>query len=278
MVLRGCGPRGYPGHARGRQHAAAGQAPRPGRRRHGAHQRRPHERHRVRHDGAARRPGVDGRRTVGTRSHGRHDHARRAGAAGSPSTSTTTSSTVVAPSGGRRRPWPSAAGTASTSITSRRPTPAATSTSSSAPAVRRSPREPLTSLRSPATQAVAGRSFAGAHSLAPVAHRVKSRAGDHSRVSASPAAASVRVDDLVVVGGRHEPQPSAGRAHAEVLEHLEEAGEQRPIGVGGEVGAGAHRSAVARNGSGAAARRRGRRRGDAVASLADRAARRRDAA
>ena len=56
LVLRGCGPRGYPGHARGRQHAAAAQAPRAGCARHGAHQRRAHERHGLRHGHPARAP------------------------------------------------------------------------------------------------------------------------------------------------------------------------------------------------------------------------------
>ncbi len=54
LVLRGCGPRGYPGHARGREHAAAEEAARAGRARHGPHLRRAHERHRVRHGRAAR--------------------------------------------------------------------------------------------------------------------------------------------------------------------------------------------------------------------------------
>ena len=84
----------------------AGQAPRRGRRRHGAHQRRPHERHRVRHDGAARRAGVDGRADR-WRSCARATRSRSTcRVAVSPSTSTTTSSTADAPSGGaaaRRR-------------------------------------------------------------------------------------------------------------------------------------------------------------------------------
>ena len=37
MVLKNCGPKGYPGHGRGRQHAAAAQAAEAGRHRHGAH-------------------------------------------------------------------------------------------------------------------------------------------------------------------------------------------------------------------------------------------------
>ena len=46
---------GLPGHARGREHAAAEEAARAGRPRHGPGLRRPDERHRVRHRGPARR-------------------------------------------------------------------------------------------------------------------------------------------------------------------------------------------------------------------------------
>ena len=74
---------GVPGHARGRQHAAAGQAARQGRTRHGADQRRPDERHRVRHRRAAHGTGVGGRRPAGQGPHRRHDRAGRARAGGS---------------------------------------------------------------------------------------------------------------------------------------------------------------------------------------------------
>ena len=55
LVLRGCGPRGYPGMPEVCEPAAAQEAARAGRTRHGADLRRPDERHRVRHGGAARR-------------------------------------------------------------------------------------------------------------------------------------------------------------------------------------------------------------------------------
>ena len=70
MVLRGCGPRGYPGMPE------VGNMPLPAKllaqgvedmvRISDA----AHERYRIRHHGAARRSGVDGRRSVGARSHG----------------------------------------------------------------------------------------------------------------------------------------------------------------------------------------------------------------
>ena len=62
LVLRGCGPQGLPGHARGGEHAAAEEAARAGRARHGADLRRPDERHRVRHGRPARRARGRGRR------------------------------------------------------------------------------------------------------------------------------------------------------------------------------------------------------------------------
>ena len=55
MVLKNCGPKGYPGMAEGGQHAAAAEVLRKGHQRHGARERRPHERHRVRHRRTARR-------------------------------------------------------------------------------------------------------------------------------------------------------------------------------------------------------------------------------
>ena len=55
MVLKNCGPKGYPGHGRGRQHAAAAEAAEEGHHRHGAHLGCAHERHRLRHGGAAHR-------------------------------------------------------------------------------------------------------------------------------------------------------------------------------------------------------------------------------
>ena len=64
LVLRGCGPKGYPGHARGRQPAAAAEAAGARRPRHGPHLRRPDERHGVRHGRAARRARGGRRRTA----------------------------------------------------------------------------------------------------------------------------------------------------------------------------------------------------------------------
>ena len=55
LVLKNCGPQGLSRHGRGRQHGPAAQAAAPGREGHGAHLRRAHERHRLRHGGAARR-------------------------------------------------------------------------------------------------------------------------------------------------------------------------------------------------------------------------------
>jgi dihydroxy-acid dehydratase len=55
LVLRGLRTAGISGHAGGLEHAAAQETARTGRTRHGADLRRPDERHRVRHRGAARR-------------------------------------------------------------------------------------------------------------------------------------------------------------------------------------------------------------------------------
>ena len=54
LVLKNCGPRGYPGMAEVGQHAAPREARAPGGDRHGAHFRCAHERHRLRHSRAAR--------------------------------------------------------------------------------------------------------------------------------------------------------------------------------------------------------------------------------
>ena len=117
LVLRGCGPEGLPGHARGGQPAAAGQAAAAGRPRHGADLRRPDERHRVRHRRAARRARGRGRRPARPGPHRRLDRPRRRAAAGSTSTSRPRSSPRGAPPAAAvaafaRRP---AAGSGSTS-------------------------------------------------------------------------------------------------------------------------------------------------------------------
>ncbi len=66
-----------PGHARGLQRAAAGQAAPSRRPRHGADLRRPDVRHRLRHRRAARRARGGGGRAAGPGPHRRLDHARR---------------------------------------------------------------------------------------------------------------------------------------------------------------------------------------------------------
>ena len=89
MVLKNCGPQGLPRHGRGRQHAAAAEGAAQGHHRHGPHQRRAHERHRLRHRGAAHRARSGGRRAAGGRAQRRHDRARRAERAASTCTSAT---------------------------------------------------------------------------------------------------------------------------------------------------------------------------------------------
>ena len=121
------------GDAGGRQPAAAAQAARPGRARHGPHLGRADERHGVRHGRAARRTRGGGRWPARARPDRRHGRPGRAGPATGP---------------GRRRPrnWPAAprasrcvrpsppraaAGNGCTSTTSARPTRGPTSISSS---------------------------------------------------------------------------------------------------------------------------------------------------
>ena len=77
LVLRGCGPKGYPGMPEVSEHATAEEAARAGRPRHGAHLRRPDERHCLRNGGAACRPRGRSRRTAGIGADGRRDHPRR---------------------------------------------------------------------------------------------------------------------------------------------------------------------------------------------------------
>ncbi len=77
MVLKNCGPKGYPGMAE------VGNMPLPpkvlqeGHHRHGAHLGRAHERHRLRHGGAAHRARGCGRRRAGPGRERRHDRTRR---------------------------------------------------------------------------------------------------------------------------------------------------------------------------------------------------------
>ena len=81
LVMKNCGPQGLPRHGRGRQHGPAAQAAAPGHQGHGAHLRRPHERHRLRHRGAARRARGGSRRSAGGGARRRLD---RAGLRGGP--------------------------------------------------------------------------------------------------------------------------------------------------------------------------------------------------
>ena len=67
---------GLPRHGRGRQHGPAGQGAEEGHHRHGAHLRRAHERHRLRHRRAAHLAGSRGRRPAGAGEGRRHDRAR----------------------------------------------------------------------------------------------------------------------------------------------------------------------------------------------------------
>ena len=77
LVLKNCGPKGYPGMAE------VGNMPLPpkvlpqGHHRHGPHQRRAHERHRLRHRGAAHRARGRRRRPAGAGEERRHHRTRR---------------------------------------------------------------------------------------------------------------------------------------------------------------------------------------------------------
>ena len=127
-----------PGHAGGRQRAAARQAAPPRRPRHGADLRRPDVRHRLRHRRAARRARGRGGRAAGPGPHRRLDHARRPVPDADPRGARGRASAPPRASGPRRRRTPAEAGPASTPSTSSRPTPDATWTSSSAAAATRS--------------------------------------------------------------------------------------------------------------------------------------------
>ncbi len=77
LVLRGCGPKGYPGMPEVANMPLPAQAARAGRARHGAGLRRPDERHRLRHRRPARRPGGGRRRPAGAGPHRRRHQPRR---------------------------------------------------------------------------------------------------------------------------------------------------------------------------------------------------------
>ena len=77
LVLKSVGLRGYPRHARARQHGAAHATAEGRRHGHGPDLRRAHERNRLRHRGAARGTGVGGRRTARPGARRRSCRARR---------------------------------------------------------------------------------------------------------------------------------------------------------------------------------------------------------
>ena len=138
MVLKNCGPKGYPGHGRGRQHGAAAEGAEEGHHRHGAHLRRAHVGHRLRHGGAAHRARGGGRRAARAGAERRPDRARRAERGGCISTCSDAELAERQANGSRRRRTRRAAGSSSTATTCCRPTRAPTSTSWSASRARRS--------------------------------------------------------------------------------------------------------------------------------------------
>ena len=77
MVLKNCGPRGYPGMAEVGNMPLAAEGAAQGHHRHGAHLRCAHERHGLRHRGAARVARSRGRRPARAGEDRRHDRARR---------------------------------------------------------------------------------------------------------------------------------------------------------------------------------------------------------
>ncbi len=81
---RTAGPKGYPGMAEVGNMGLPPKVLQAGRHRHGAHLGCAHERHRVRHGGAARLAGGRRGRPAGARARRRHDRARRRGAAPAP--------------------------------------------------------------------------------------------------------------------------------------------------------------------------------------------------
>ena len=140
LVLKNCGPKGYPGMAEVGNMGLPPKVLKTGRHRHGAHLGRAHERHGVRHGRAARLAGGGRRRAAGAGARRRHDRARRRRRAGCTSTSATRSSRSGAPRGSRRRQSCRRAATRScTSSTCSRRTRAPISTFSSAAAGTRSP-------------------------------------------------------------------------------------------------------------------------------------------
>ena len=108
LVMRNAGPLGGTGHAGVGIPAAAEKTAAAGRAGHGAHQRRAHERHRLRHRGGARDAGIRSRRAAGRGAQRRRDRAQRAG---TPPGS--------AGRAGRNRPPPGGAGTTAGAVPAR---------------------------------------------------------------------------------------------------------------------------------------------------------------
>ncbi len=73
MVLKYCGPKGYPGHGRGRQYGAAAEGAEEGHYRHDPHFRCAHVGHRLWHRHPTHRTGSGGRRPAGAGRERRHD-------------------------------------------------------------------------------------------------------------------------------------------------------------------------------------------------------------
>ena len=125
-------PARLPRHARGRQPAAAEEAARAGRARHGPRLRWPDERHGIRHGRAPRRARGRGRRPTGPRPDRRLDRARRAGPTPRldvPGRRSWRRASGAQPAAAAPTPSRRVAGRSSTSTTSCRPTPAPTWTS-----------------------------------------------------------------------------------------------------------------------------------------------------
>ena len=78
MVMKNCGPKGYPGHERGRQHGPAAQGAEKGDHRHGPDLGRAHVGHRLWHRGSAYRARGGGGWTAGRGADWRHDRTGRA--------------------------------------------------------------------------------------------------------------------------------------------------------------------------------------------------------
>ena len=110
LVLRGCGPKGYPGMPEVSNMPLPAKLLAARRAGHGADLRRPDERHRLRHGGAARRAGGGGRGAAGPGPDRRLDHRWTCRPAGSTSRSPTRSCASAPRRGDDRRPGPARPG------------------------------------------------------------------------------------------------------------------------------------------------------------------------